>query len=68
MDEVKNKGENSNKKNKISNISQESLEEVKYYLILAKDLKYLINEDLRLQLSKVEKILAGYIKSIKQNS
>ncbi len=54
--------------------SEGSLEEVKYYLILAKDLNYisLIDfEKLSLDAEEVSKLISGYLKSIKnyhQNS
>lgn len=45
------------------NISQASLEELKYYVILSKDLKYIENvENVKKLLIEVEKMLSGYIK------
>lgn len=46
------------------NISQGSLEEVRYYLILAKDLKYADTTNLHILLSEVSKLLEAYRKSI----
>ena len=52
------------------NIAQASLEECRYYIILAEDLKYTINEDsqdLRSKINEVSKILFSYVKAMKQN-
>lgn len=51
------------------NIAQGSLEECRYYLILAKDLKYGDSTQLLLQLDNVSKLLDSYSISIlkKQN-
>lgn len=46
------------------NIAQGSLEEVRYYLILAQDLKYGDNQSLKLQLEEVSKLLESYRNSI----
>jgi four helix bundle protein len=46
------------------NISQGSLEEVRYYLILAEDLNYANTNELHIQLSEVSKLLEAYRKSI----
>lgn len=46
------------------NIAQGSLEESRYYLILANDLKYGATEALVLALDEVSRILAAYTKSI----
>ena len=46
------------------NISQGSLEEVRYYLILAEDLNYAHTNELHIQLSEVSKLLEAYRKSI----
>lgn len=49
------------------NIAQGSLEESRYYLILAKDLDYGDNPRLKNQLVEVSKLLEAYLSSI-QNS
>ena len=46
------------------NIGQGSLEECRYYLILAKDLGYDDTSDLMSQLEEVSKLLDAYSKSI----
>jgi four helix bundle protein len=46
------------------NISQGSLEETRYYLILAKDLGYGDSDDLMTNLEAVSCLLEGYIKGI----
>ncbi|MDZ7699671.1 MAG: four helix bundle protein [Deltaproteobacteria bacterium] len=46
------------------NIAQGSLEESRYYLILAKDLGYGDNSDLKNQLEEVSKLLGAYLFSI----
>ena len=46
------------------NIAQGSLEETRYYLILAQDLGYGTTETLRQSLDEVGRILGGYIKGI----
>ena len=46
------------------NIAQGSLEECRYYLILAEDLKYINSGDLLSQLEEVSKLLDAYSKSI----
>jgi four helix bundle protein len=46
------------------NISQGSLEECRYYLILSKDLGYGDNEELNQQLIEVSKLLQSYMDSI----
>lgn len=46
------------------NIAQGSLEECRYYLILAKDLGYGDNQNLVLQLEEVSKLLEAYSKTI----
>ncbi len=50
------------------NISQGSLEECRYFIILANDLDYLqdVNK-LNTQIEEVSKLLHGYIKAIKNN-
>jgi four helix bundle protein len=46
-------------------ISQSSLEECRYYLILAKDLGYYDTKEQMLQLEEVSKILMGYSNAIR---
>jgi four helix bundle protein len=46
------------------NIAGGSLEECRYYLILASDLKYGTSEELMAQLDEVGRILAAYAKAI----
>jgi len=50
------------------NISQGSLEECRYYLILAKDLSYGDTIELQNQIDEVGKLLAAYSGAIKRNS
>ena len=50
------------------NISQGSLEECRYYLILSKDLGYGNNEELNQQLIEVSKLLQSYMSSILRSS
>lgn len=50
------------------NISQGSLEEVRYYLILSSDLGYGNSTELLEQLDVVSRMLDGYIAAIKANS
>ena len=49
------------------NIAQGSMEECRYYLILAKDLGYTDTDQMQLQLDEVSKLLTGYSKAIKTN-
>lgn len=49
------------------NISQGSLEECRYYLILAQDLEYGDSEPLMSQLEEVSKLLNGYSRAIVTN-
>ena len=50
------------------NISQGSLEECRYFIILANDLGYLKDENkLNIQIEEVSKLLHGYMKAIKNN-
>ena len=51
-------------KGRFLNISQGSLEECRYYLILSKDLGYGHNEELNQQLIEVSKLLQSYMSSI----
>lgn len=50
------------------NISQGSVEECKYYLILSKDLKYGNNDHLLELIVEISKILDSYITAIDNNS
>jgi four helix bundle protein len=54
-------------KKRFLNIAQASLEECRYYLILAKDLKYRTDETLMVSMEEVSKLLNAYENSI-QNS
>ena len=47
------------------NISQGSLEETRYYLILANDLGYGDTKDLKKNLDEISRMLDGYMKSIR---
>jgi four helix bundle protein len=60
----KNKNED---KLRFYNTSQGSLEECRYYLILAQDLNYGDSNNLSIQLAEVNKILGSYINSIEKN-
>ena len=51
-------------KGRFLNISQGSLEECRYYLILSKDLGYGNNDDLSHQLTEMSKLLQSYMTSI----
>ena len=55
-------------KARFMNISQGSLEECRYYLILARDLKYGESESLMMQLEEVSKLLEGYSRAIIANN
>ena len=46
------------------NIAQGTLEECRYYLILAQDLEYLDTSEMMRQLEEVSKMLNAYAKSI----
>ena len=50
------------------NISQGSVEECRYYLILSNDLKYGENHQLSEHITEVSKILEAYITAIDNNS
>ncbi len=50
------------------NISQGSLEECRYYLILAHDLDYGHTDALELQIDEVAKLLAAYSNAVKRNN
>jgi four helix bundle protein len=49
------------------NISQGSLEECRYYIILSKDLGYGYKKEMLKLLEEISKMLESYIKSIKQS-
>jgi len=51
-------------KHRFMNIAQGSLEECRYYLILARDLAYMDSSKLMSQLEEVSKLLNAYGKSI----
>ena len=53
---------------KFYNTSQGSLEESRYYLILAKDLNYGENVEMTARIEEVSKLLDAYISSIETNS
>ncbi len=53
---------------KFYNISQGSLEECRYYILLSKDLKYGYSSEMEDLLDKCSRKLFGYIKSIKENN
>jgi len=50
------------------NISQGSLEECRYYLILAKDLAYGRTDVLQEQIDEVARVLAAYSKAVKNSA
>lgn len=54
-----------NEKLRFYNIAQGSLEECRYYLILARDLKYGDTRNLIAELEVVSKLLEGYMRAIK---
>jgi four helix bundle protein len=47
------------------NISQGSLEECRYYLLLASDLDYGATNEMRIQLEEISKMLTGYMAKIR---
>jgi four helix bundle protein len=53
-----------NDKARFLNIAQGSLEECRYYLILAKDLDYGDSENLQCQIEEVSKLLESYTSKI----
>lgn len=55
-------------KSRFMNIAQGSLEECRYYLILANDLNYGKNHDIMTQLEEVSKLLNSYNKAIQNSS
>lgn len=52
---------------RLMNVAQASAEEVRYYLILAHDLKYLDKTDLLAKLDEVSRMLDAYIKGIQRS-
>lgn len=46
------------------NIAEASLDEVRYFLILARDLKYADTQDLLAAADEVSRVLGGYAKAI----
>lgn len=49
---------------RLMNVSQGSIEECRYYLILAHDLNYGDNHELNMKLDEVSKLLGGYTSTI----
>lgn len=49
------------------NISQGSIEECRYYLILSRDLNYIETNNLRLDLEEVSKIIESYMNAIRKS-
>jgi len=49
------------------NIAQGSLEEVRYYLILSRDLEYLDDSQLTNQLEEVSRLLEAYLNGIRRS-
>ena len=54
-------------KARLMNIAQGSLEEARYYLILAKDLGYLDNAGLLAQIEQISRLLERYIACVRVN-
>jgi four helix bundle protein len=54
-------------KARFHNIAQGSLEEVRYYLILARDLNYSIENPLRELLEEVSWLLEAYIRKVRES-
>jgi four helix bundle protein len=52
---------------KFYNISQGSIEECRYYILLSKDLGYGYSSEMEELLDKCSRKLFGYVKSIKEN-
>jgi four helix bundle protein len=51
-------------KSRFMNVAQGSIEECRYYLILAQDLGYCNSDDLLTQLDEIARLLDAYIRSI----
>ena len=49
------------------NIAQSSLEEVRYFLILAKDLQFMESEQLLIRIDEIARMLDSYIRKIRNN-
>ena len=49
------------------NIAESSLQECKYYIILANDLSYIATKELIVNLDEIAKLLSAYAKSILRN-
>jgi len=62
------KKRSSAEKARFMNISQGSLEECRYYLLLTKDLGFANTEELLCQIDEVSRMLAAYLKAIKTKS
>ena len=54
-------------KARFMNIAQGSLEEVRYYLILAQDLNYAKTDELQQKIDEVGRLLFGYRRAIMRN-
>ncbi len=54
-------------KARFHNIAQGSLEEVGYYLILARDLNYSIDDQLRKLLEEVSRLLEAYTRKVRES-
>ncbi|QDT36556.1 four helix bundle protein [Stratiformator vulcanicus] len=57
-----------NDKLRFLNIAEASLDETRYFLILARDPGFLDPEELFLQIEQVSKLLDGYTKAIRRDS
>ena len=55
-------------KNRFFNMSQGSVEECRYYLILSRDLDYIDEPDLEPLLEEVSRLLVAYAKAIARNN
>ncbi len=53
---------------RIYNIAQGSLEECRYFLILARDLRYGDSQTLMTTLEEISRMLEGYIRAIRKSS
>jgi len=56
-----------NDKTRFFNIAQGSLEECRYYLILAQDLGYADTRNLEIFLEEVSKLLSAYLLAVRTN-
>ena len=57
-----------NEKIRFYNIAESSLEEIRYQLILAKDLNFAETEELQAQAIETKRLIIGLIKSIKSRN